>query len=236
MSAGDAVREPHRPTIKEWPEDERPREKVIRKGVRALSDAELVAILIRSGTGRRTALDLARTIVADGGGLRPLAERNADELMRLKGIGSAKAVGLLAAFEIGRRVHASTDAKRPVLSSPQDVAGLMIPRLRGCPVETFTVLVLDSKNALKREVELTKGTLNASLVHPREVFKVAIDSLAASIIVVHNHPSGNPEPSREDLDVTRQLVESGRTLGIPLHDHIIVAGDRFCSLAERGLL
>jgi DNA repair protein RadC len=210
--------------IKEWPEDERPREKLMRRGAHVLADAELLAILIRTGTAKQSALDLARQMVKDGKNLRGLAGKSAVELMRMKGIGQAKAVELLAAFEIGRRIQGMKEDEK------------MIPRLRDLRKEEFYVLVLDSKNGLKHETNLSTGTLNASLVHPREVYKVAIDHDGAAIIVLHNHPSGNPEPSKEDIEITRQLAEAGRIIGIPLHDHLIVAGDGYTSFAERGLL
>lgn len=222
--------------IKDWPANERPREKLLQRGPRALSDAELLAILIRAGTGKYTALDLARKMLTQERNLRAIAGKTAQELMRMKGVGEAKAVEMLAAFEIGRRLQETKEEEKIVIRSPEDVAQFMIPRLRDRTKEVFVVLVLDSKNGLKHEVELSEGTLNASLVHPREVFKVAIDHLAASIIVVHNHPSGNREPSREDIDITKQLVESGKIVGIPLHDHVIVAGDGYTSFAERGIL
>ena len=225
-----------RASIKDWPSDERPREKLLQHGPEALSDTELLAILVRVGTGGDTALDIARNILVRERSLRRLAEKSARELMRVRGIGPAKAVELLAAFELGRRVEAHRDEERTVVRSPEDVSRIMIPRLRHATQEVFLVLMLDSKNGIRGEVEVTKGTLNASLVHPREIYKAAIDHLAASIIVVHNHPSGNPEPSREDLEITRQLSEAGRLVGIPLHDHLIVAGDRYTSLAEMGVL
>jgi DNA repair protein RadC len=226
----------YRARIKDWPADERPREKLLRRGTHALSDAELLAILIRTGTGRETALDLARNILTQQRNLRGIAGRSAVELMRMKGIGEAKAVELLAAFEIGRRVQGMNDDERIIVRSPEDVARFMIPRLRDFTREVFIVLLLDSKNGVKHEITLSTGTLNASLVHPREVFKAAIDHLAASVIVVHNHPSGNREPSREDVEITKQLVEAGKIVDIPLHDHIIVGGDGYTSFAERGLL
>lgn len=222
--------------IKDWPADERPRERLLRLGPQALSDAELLAILIRAGTRECTALDLARSILAEAQTLRGLAARTARELMRLKGIGNAKAVELLAALEIGRRIEAFEDPEKCVIRTPADVAHRMIPLLRDRLTEVFYVLVLDAKNGLKGEFELSRGTLNASLVHPREVYKTAIDNIAASIIVVHNHPSGNPEPSREDIEISRQLAETGKIVGIPLHDHLIVAGSSYTSLAEKGLL
>jgi DNA repair protein RadC len=223
-------------SVKEWPSGERPREKLLGKGASALTEAELLALVLRTGTGSVTALDLAREVLSSGPSLRGLGTRTPGELMRIRGIGPAKAVELIAAFEIGRRMQAEPDEVRPIVRSPEDVARHMVPLLRDRPNEVFFVLLLDAKNALRSKVEITSGTLNASLVHPREVYKVAIDQRAASIIVVHNHPSGNPDPSREDAEVTRQLAEAGRIVGIPLQDHLIVAGDRFTSLAEKGLL
>jgi DNA repair protein RadC len=237
-SDSDRLREPsfRHTRIKDWPADERPREKLLKRGAQALSDAELLAILIRTGTGKMTALDLARTIITHEKNLLRIAQKSAQELMRLKGIGHAKAVELLAAFEIGRRVQGATPEAAVIIRSPDDVAQRVVPLLRDKPHEVFVVLLLDAKNGLKHEQEVTVGTLNASLVHPREVFKLAIDHRAASVIVAHNHPSGNPEPSAEDIAVTRQLADAGKVVGIPLHDHVIVAGESFTSLAERGLL
>lgn len=223
-----------RHTIRDLPPDDRPREKLLRLGPASLSDAELLAATIRTGTGGLTALDLARGILKEHGSLQKLASLNAQELQRIKGIGQAKSAELVASFEIGRRVQGATTGGQPILRSPSDVAAIMIPVLRDAPCEKFHVLVLDSRNGLIRNIELTSGTLNASLVHPREVFKSAIDNRGASVIVVHNHPSGSREPSREDIEVTRQLAETGRIVGIPLHDHVIIAGNSFVSLAEKG--
>jgi DNA repair protein RadC len=222
--------------IKDWPPEERPRERLLRLGPGALSDTELLAILIRAGTRERTALDVARSILAEVRTLRGLAARNAQELIRINGVGYAKAVELLAAMEIGRRIEAFEDSARCIIRTPTDVAHRMIPLLRDRPTEVFYVMMLDAKNGLKGEYEISHGTLNASLVHPREVYKAAIDNTAASIVVVHNHPSGNPEPSREDIEITRQLAETGKIIGIPLHDHVIVAGNAYTSLAEKGVV
>ncbi len=234
----DKVLEPrarHR-SIKEWPQGERPREKLLQNGPQALSDAELLAILIRSGTGRQTALDLARQLVTEERSLLKIARKTPSELMRLSGIGRAKAVELLAAFELARRVNGAVEDEKVIVRTPGDVAHVMIPMLRDLSHELFFVMLLDAMNGLKCIRKVTSGTLNASLVHPREVFKEAIDYLAASVIVVHNHPSGNSEPSGEDIEVTKQLCEAGKVVGIPLHDHVIVAGDKYTSLAERGLV
>ncbi len=224
-----------RPSIKQWPSDERPREKLLNHGPQALSDSELLAIVIRSGNAASNAVELARNVLADSGSLRRIASKSAEELTRIKGIGRAKALALVAVFELGRRVQGESTEETVIVRSPGDVAAVMVPRLRDASCEKFHVLILDSKNALIRNIELTSGTLNASLVHPREVFKAAIDHRAASVIVVHNHPSGNKEPSREDVEITRQLAETGKIVGIPLHDHIIIAGNDYTSLAERGI-
>jgi DNA repair protein RadC len=222
--------------IRDWPIDERPREKLLRHGPQALADVELLAILIRAGNGRETAVDIARSLLAAHSTLRGIASLSPPELMRTRGIGRTRAIECAAAFEIGRRVESMPAHERPIITSPADVAALLLPRLRDLPHEVFMVLHLDAKNALKHQQQLSVGTLNASLVHPREVFKSAIDQRAASIIVVHNHPSGNNEPSGEDIAITRQLVEAGTIVGIPLHDHVIIGGNGFTSLAERGLM
>jgi len=222
--------------MKDLPADDRPREKLLRLGAPALSDAELLAILVRTGTGRRSALEVARDVLNTGKTLRGISGKSPSELMRLQGIGEVKAVELSAAFELGRRVQGSTEEERVVVKSPQDVVRLMLPRMRDLSQEVFCVVVLDAKNGVRDVLELSRGTLNASLVHPREVFKAAIDHRAASIVVVHNHPSGNAEPSQEDADITAQLADAGKILGIPLHDHLILAGDGYTSFAERGLL
>jgi DNA repair protein RadC len=223
-------------SIKQWPADERPREKLQRHGPGALADAELLAILFRTGSGAASALDLARNVLRSSRNLTGVAAKSVSELTRTKGIGKAKAVELLAAFEIGRRVEAGKHDTKLIVRSPEDVARFMIPKMRHLSNEEFYVLILDSQNGLKEEVRLTLGTLNASLVHPREVYKAAIDMRAAAIIVVHNHPSGNLEPSREDVEITRQLTEAGKIVGIPLHDHLIITAGGFTSLAERGLV
>ena len=222
--------------IQSWPLGERPRERLIKLGPQALSDSELVAILLRTGMKGKSAMDISRSLLIHSRSLRELSRMTPSDLTRMEGIGEAKAAELLAAVEIGRRVQASSDEERPVLRSPDDAARRLIPYLRDREKESFVVLVLDAQNALRNLSEVSSGTLNASLVHPREVFKVAIKNSAAAILVAHNHPSGNPEPSSEDIEITRQLVESGRILGIPLHDHLIIAGNTFTSLAERGLI
>ncbi len=227
---------PVRGAITTWPAGERPREKLLQRGAPSLTDAELLAILLRTGSGARSAVDLAHELLARDGNLRGIARRNAEELTRQSGVGHVKAAEILAAFEIGRRLQMETDREKFIVRSPADAARILVPRMRDLPHEAFVVLVLDSNNGVVADVELSRGTLNASLVHPREVYKCAIDRLGAAVLVAHNHPSGNPEPSREDIEITRQLAEAGRVVGIPLHDHLIIAGNICTSLAERGLL
>jgi DNA repair protein RadC len=229
-------RTPSKSGIKAWPAGERPQERLLRSGASSLTDAELLAILLRTGTRGKDVLEVARSLMGEARSLRGLGRISQRGLMSLSGVGRVKAAVILAAVEIGRRVQAACDEDVPLLRTPEDVARRMIPTLRDRSQEVFVVLILDANNGLRAEVEISRGTLTASLVHPREVFRAAIEGLAASIIAVHNHPSGNPEPSREDLDITRQLAEAGRVVGIPLHDHLIIAGNRYTSLAQRGLI
>ena len=221
--------------ITEWPLDERPREKLMARGARALSDAELLAILIRAGTGKITAVDLAQTVLKDFKSLKNLSSRAVQELRAYKGLGDAKAIGLVAAFELGRRAAGSETSNDPI-QSPQHVVQKFQPDLRNLGYEVFKVILLNSANHFLRDVEISRGILNSSLVHPREVFRPAIMEPAASIILLHNHPSGNAEPSAEDIQITRQLVEAGKIMGIPVHDHIIIASNSYTSFSEKGLL
>jgi DNA repair protein RadC len=222
--------------ITDWPEGERPREKLMKYGADSLSDAELLAILIRSGTGKITAVDLAKKILKDFRSLDGMVSKTVADFKIFKGVGNTKAISLIAAFEIGRRAAVAKEKEKIKIISPIDVANLFLPLMRDLQQEVFKVLLLDSANHLINEVEITKGTLNSSLVHPREVFKAAIAEPAAAIILLHNHPSGNPEPSSEDIQITRQLVEASKIIGIPVHDHIILAGNSFTSFAEKGIL
>ncbi len=225
----------YRTSIKNWPEDDRPREKLEQRGAASLSEAELLAILIRAGRKGSTALDLGRMLVSGGRTLREVAQMSLSDLVAA-GIGKARATSIVAACELARRLPSSPGKDRPVFHCPEDVAALYIPKLRDLRHEEFWVLLLNSANRLIGDFRVTSGTLNSSLVHPRECFQESLKQSAASVIFLHNHPSGNAEPSQEDVGITRQLVESGKILGIPVHDHIVVAGDTFVSFADRGLL
>lgn len=230
------VRETSEYGIKEWKKEDRPREKLELRGAAALTEAELLAILIGSGTKRITAVDLAKTLIAEYGNTAELAKCNFQELSRFKGIGKVRAIKLVAAFEILRRIQSYRPEKKSKIKTPEDIAGIFIPMLRDLKKEIFKVVLLNSANRIIRDVTISEGTLNASLVHPREVFKAAIDDRAASVILLHNHPSGNPEPSAEDISITEQLRQAGKIMGIPVRDHIIVAGSHFTSLAKSGYL
>lgn len=170
------------------------------------------------------------------GGLKALGEKDYQFLENFKGIGRTRSIILAAVYELSRRIQSADGTESPTINSPEDVAAIFIPRLRGILQERFYVLSMNSANRVIRETEISRGILNTSPVHPREVFNPAIINRAASIIIIHNHPSGNPEPSEEDRAVTRQIVESGRILGIPVHDHVIVAGSSFMSFRGRNLM
>ena len=225
------------PEIAALPHAERPRERLWALGPSALTSVELLAILLGTGSGGRTSLDLAADLLEVGGGsLRRVAMRPRAELLQSDGIGPGKAGRLLAAFEIAARLAGEERPAAPRIREPEDVVRLFQARLRDLQVEEFHLLALDSQSQVLRQVLVTRGLLNSSLVHPREVFRAAIAEAAAGIIVVHNHPSGDPTPSAEDRAVTRQLAEAGRLLDLPLYDHVIIGGDRFVSLANLGLL
>lgn len=216
---------------------DRPRERLWSLGAAALTLTELVAILLGTGDAGADASAIAQELLhRAGGSLRDLAARPGAELTRTRGVGSAKAARLLAAFELATRLLQEQRPVLPRVRSPEDVAALLSPRLRDLPVEEFHVLALDSQSRVRRDVLVTRGLLNSALVHPREVYRAAIAEAAAGIIVVHNHPSGDPTPSPEDKAVTRQLAEAGKLLDLPLYDHVILAGDRFLSFVSAGLL
>jgi DNA repair protein RadC len=216
---------------------DRPRERLWTLGPAALTTTELIAILLGTGGAGRNATDLAAGLLDRAmGSLRALTARPPAELTRMPGIGAAKAGRLLAALELAGRLLQEQRPMLPRVREPGDVAALLGPRLRDLPVEEFHVLALDSQSRVIRDVLVTRGLLNSALVHPREVFRAAIAEAAAGIIVVHNHPSGDPTPSPEDRAATRQLVEAGRLLDLPVYDHVILAGDRFLSFVAAGLL
>ncbi len=221
--------------VRDYPLEERPRERMIREGAEALSNQELLAILLRTGTHRESVLQLASRLLKEIGSIRRLYDISIDELMQIKGIGQAKAVQIKAGVELGRRV-AQKAKEQAVIRSPQDAAAYLIERLQLESQEKFYCLYLNTKNQVVFEKTVFVGSLNASIVHPREVYKEALKWSAASIIVAHNHPSGDPTPSHEDIQVTRRLKEAGEILGIECLDHLIIGADRYISLKEKGYL
>lgn len=224
-------------TIRELPHTERPRERLRSLGPQALSTIELIATILGSGGAGGSALHTAHSILdSSRGSLGRLAAMPLAALTRVRGVGQAKATAVHAALELGRRMSLEAREAGVPLRGPQDVAAVYAPRLQESPVEEFHVAVLDAQHRLERDVLVSRGLLNSSLVHPREVFREAIAERAAAVILVHNHPSGDPTPSAEDREVTKQLVAAGKLLDIPVHDHIIVGRGRYMSFAEAGLL
>jgi DNA repair protein RadC len=223
-------------TIERWPASERPRERLYYQGVDALADAELLALQLGSGRRGRNAVDVAREMLAAYGSLAAVASREVAELAGLPGVGRAKAARLAAAFELTRRLRGRTPGARTVLGCPAEVHAAFAPLMEDLPREVFRVALLDAQNVLLRDIVVSEGTLSASLVHPREVFKPAILEPAAALILVHNHPSGDPTPSREDLRLTRQLAECARLLDLRINDHVVIGRGGYVSLAERGVV
>jgi DNA repair protein RadC len=224
-------------TIKQLPPELRPRERLLEAGAGALSDHELLGILFGIGSQEKTAVELARDVISGAGGLHGLYDADAHELMLTKGIGEAKACIILAAVELGRRIGQVRNPGRAVVSSPADVDRLLRGRIANLDRENFVVVLLNTKNEVLGSPLISVGTLSQALVHPREVFKPAIRASAASVVLAHNHPSGNPEASREDRQVTRRLVEAAEILGIEVLDHVIVGdGGRYYSMKENGML
>lgn len=222
--------------IKDWPAEERPREKLLTRGAEMLSDAELLALILRTGDAASgtSAVDQARGLLKKAGGLSQLARSSVSELCQVKGVGPAKAAELLAVFELTHRVPQQALAIGDRFTCATEVFHHFRDRFRTLRKEIFLVLLLDAKNKLLREVQVSEGTLTASLVHPREVFGPVVRESAASILLVHNHPSGDPTPSPEDIALTRKLVEAGEMMGVRVLDHVIVGHQAFVSLAEEG--
>lgn len=222
--------------LREVPLGERPRERMLHYGAEALSHAELLAIMLRTGTVSESAVRLASRVLSECGGLRSLVDMSIDQLKGIKGIGNAKALQIMAGIELGRRLAKSTWTERVTIRSPKDIADLVSEDLRYLQKEHFICLFLNTKNHLLAQETLSMGSLNASIVHPREVFRAAIKRSSASIVCVHNHPSGDPTPSPEDIQLTARLVEAGAIIGIEVLDHVIIGDQRFISLKEQGFM
>ncbi|MGM8213000.1 RadC family protein [Virgibacillus sp. W0430] len=222
--------------IKNVPKEDRPRERLISLGSNHLSNQELLAILLGSGTRQESVMDLSYRLLMHFEGLKLLNDATIEELTAIKGIGPAKGVVILAAIELGRRMHQYKPEDTYIIRSPEDGADYVMEEMRNLNQEHFVVLFLNTKNQIVHRQTIFIGSLNASIVHPREVFREAVKRSAASIICAHNHPSGDPSPSQEDIHVTKRLVQAGKMIGIELLDHLIIGNKRFVSLKEKGYI
>lgn len=224
-------------TVKELPADIRPRERLFEQGAASLSSAELLAIIIGTGAKAETSLQLSQRLLQEFEDLGKIGRASPEELLKLHGIGRAKAAQLLAAMELGRRLFKMPSrAQQLAVNEPEDVVASLMVEMRHLDREHFKVIVLNTKNVAVKILDVSIGSLNASIVHPRELFKLVLKYNGAALIVAHNHPSGDPEPSPEDIRLTTRLHEAGKILGIELLDHIILGDGVFVSLKERGTL
>ncbi|HEX7627294.1 MAG TPA: DNA repair protein RadC [Candidatus Methanoperedens sp.] len=219
--------------IHDLPKDERPRERLIKNGASALSDSELLAIILRTGSKQENVINLSQRILKEYN-IKQLSQINLTQLMKVHGIKESKAAQIAACFEIARRLETFKNEDKQKINSPEDVYRLIYPKMREQKKELFIELCLDTKNQIIKEETISVGSLNANIVHPREVFKLALAESAAHIIVAHNHPSGDPTPSREDIEITKKLVETGNIMGITLLDHVIIGDGRHFSMKEAG--
>jgi DNA repair protein RadC len=222
--------------MKELSPDDRPREKLLRHGAAALGDNELVALILGSGRPRTSALGVANELLASHGGVHGLVRSAPDDFVRVAGVGLAKAAQLVAALELGRRTLAHAPRARVQLRTPRDAAAYLLPAFGSRPTEQFGVVLLDAKHRVVRTAIVAAGTLNTTVVQPRDVFREAMLGAAAAVVVFHNHPSGDPTPSPDDVELTRRLAAAGALMGIDLVDHIVLGDVRYCSFKEMGKL
>lgn len=223
-------------TMREMPESEKPRERLARLGAEALRDAELLGILFRTGPTGIGAVALGERLLVQFGSLRKVARASLEEIQQVDGIGPAKAIEIKAALELGKRLATLSDPQRPRIRSAADVAELMMIRFKEYETEHFKSLLLNTKNEVLKVVDVSSGSLNGTLAAPNDVFRQAVREGATAVIVAHNHPSGDPEPSRADVDLTKRLVQAGDILGIALLDHVVFGDGRYVSLKERQLM
>jgi DNA repair protein RadC len=223
-------------TIKDIPEEERPRERLAKYGAEVLSNAELLAIILRTGTKYDSAINIANRLLNNSQGIRYLYESSFEELKCTKGIGTAKAAQIKAALELGRRLRTYKGSGNIYVKTPSDAADIVMEDIRYLKKECMKVILLNIKNMVISIKDVSTGSLNSSIVHPREVFVEAIKSSSASIIVCHNHPSGDPTPSQEDINVTKRIYEAGKIIGIDLIDHIIIGDGKYISLKEKNII
>ena len=228
--------EKKRPTIKQLPAHERPRERLIQSGDEYLTDAELLGIIIRDGTINYSAVDIAKEILSKYSDFRKLYSVSINELCKIDGIGPARAAQIKAALAIAKRFSTISLKPSQQFKCSRDIFDHFHEQLRGRKQEVFLIVLLDNKNRIIKELPISSGSLTSSIVHPREVFSPAIKESAASVIFVHNHPSGDPEPSKEDIQMTQRLLEVGNIVGIKVLDHIIIGNENFASLKDKGII
>ena len=224
--------------IKDLPTEERPREKLLTLGAKALSNTELLAVLLHSGTKKKSAMDIAQELLVKykAEGLASIVNLSPQTLTSIEGLGPAKIATLLASIELGLRLALKPSEHKITIKSPKDVVSYVMPLLRYEPIEHFAILLLDTKNQIIAFPNISTGSLNASIVHPREVFRCAINYATSSMVLVHNHPSGDPTPSIEDIKVTKKLVEGSKIMDIEILDHIIIGDNKFTSLKQQGVI
>jgi DNA repair protein RadC len=222
--------------LRDIPHEERPRERMMQNGASALSHAELLAILIRTGTANESAVRVAERLLKQVGNIRHLVDMSVEEMTQIKGIGPTKAIQLKAGIELGRRLSRASLNETVTIRKPADAADLLMEELRYLQKEHFVCLFLNTKNHVLHQETLSMGSLNASIVHPREVFRAAIKYSSASVICAHNHPSGDPTPSPEDIQLTQRLMEAGQLIGIEVLDHLVIGDRKYISLKEQGLM
>ena len=223
-------------TVRDLPIGERPRERLLRLGSEALSAQEILALILGRGIKGESVMVTSQKLLSRFGNLKGIANASIEELTQTRGIGPAKAAQIKAALELSKRMEVDVNEKpKPLLKSPEDVAAVVKSRLKGKKKEHFLVLCLDTRNRLINDKLVSMGSLDTSIVHPREVFKEAVSSSAASVIFVHNHPSGDPEPSKEDVELTKRLAKAGEIIGIDVLDHIIVCNESYLSLKAKNL-
>jgi DNA repair protein RadC len=223
-------------TIKDIPVEDRPRERLLKYGPEVLSNAELLAIILRVGTKSESAITIANKLISSNEGLRFLTTSTVEELSNVKGIGEAKAAQIKAALELGKRLKNFRSDSKVKISSPEDAAELVMEDMRYLKKEHLRVIFLNTKNIVTDVKDLSIGSLNSSVVHPREIYSEAIRKSSSSIIICHNHPSGDPSPSQEDINITKRLYDVGKLVGIDLLDHIVIGDGRYISLKEKGII
>lgn len=219
--------------IKDLPLEERPRERLMKYGHKTLSNTELLAIILRNGSKKEGVLELSRKLLKENN-IKSLSRKRINYLKNNLGIGEAKACQIIACFELGRRLAAFSDQQNPTINNAQDIVKLFMPEMSSLKKEHFKGIFLDSRKRITKDETIFIGSLNASIIHPREIFQVALEEGAAAIILLHNHPSGNPKPSDDDIEMTKQLVKAGDILGIEVLDHIIIGSKRYFSFREKG--